>query len=176
MIQIGSDFTRKGVDRTIKAIASLPELVRKQTILFVVGQDKPERYMKLATECGVADNIKFFPGRNDVSELMAAADLLIHPAYQEAAGIVLVEAIAAGLPVITTAVCGYAHYIKDANCGIVIDEPFEQKLLNEAVCFSLTDSGRRVAWQENAQHFADTQDLYSLPEKAADIIIGGAHG
>lgn len=176
IIQIGSDFTRKGVDRTIKAIASLPEAVRKQTILFVVGQDKPDRYIKLATEYGVADNIKFFPGRNDVSELMAAADLLIHPAYQEAAGIVLVEAIAAGLPVITTAVCGYAHYIKDAECGIVIDEPFEQKLLNEAVYFSLTDSEQRNAWKKNARHFADTQDLYSLPEKAADIIIGGAHG
>ncbi|NTX85628.1 glycosyltransferase family 4 protein [Citrobacter youngae] len=176
IIQIGSDFTRKGVDRTIKAIASLPEAVRKQTILFVVGQDKPDRYIKLATEYGVADNIKFFPGRNDVSELMAAADLLLHPAYQEAAGIVLVEAIAAGLPVITTAVCGYAHYVKDAECGIVIDELFEQKLLNEAVYFSLTDSEQRNAWKENARHFADTQDLYSLPEKAADIIIGGAHG
>jgi len=176
IIQIGSDFSRKGVDRTIKAIASLPEPVRKQTILFVVGQDKPDRYIKLAIEYGVAGNIKFFPGRNDVSELMAAADLLIHPAYQEAAGIVLVEAIAAGLPVITTAICGYAHYIKDADCGIVMDEPFEQRLLNEAVCFSLTDSKQRVAWKYNAQHFADTQDLYSLPEKAADIIIGGVHG
>lgn len=176
IIQIGSDFTRKGVDRTIKAIASLTEDIRKQTVLFVVGQDKPDRFEKLAKEYGVVDNIKFFPGRNDVSELMAAADLLIHPAYQEAAGIVLVEAIAAGLPVITTAVCGYAHYVKDADCGIVINEPFEQKILNEAVYFSLIDSGKRDVWRENAQHFADTQDLYSLPEKAADIIIGGAHG
>ncbi len=82
----------------------------------------------------------FFSGRNDVSELMAAADLLLHPAYQEAAGIVLLEAITAGLPVLTTAVCGYAHYIADANCGTVIAEPFSQEQLNEVLRKALTQS------------------------------------
>ncbi|WP_113305823.1 glycosyltransferase, partial [Escherichia coli] len=75
----------------------------------------------LAEKRGVRSNVHFFSGRNDVSELMAAADLLLHPAYQEAAG----------LPVLTTAVCGYAHYIVDANCGEAIAEPFRQETLNE---------------------------------------------
>ena len=118
----------------------------------------------------------FFSGRNDVSELMAAADLLLHPAYQEDAGIVLLEAITAWLPVLTTAVCGYAHYIADANCGTVIAEPFSQEQLNEVLRKALTQSPLRMAWAENARHYADTQDLYSLPEKAADIITGGLDG
>ncbi len=46
----------------------------------------------------------------------------------EAAGIVLLEAITAGLPVLTTAVCGYAHYIVDANCGEAIAEPFRRNI------------------------------------------------
>ena len=107
---------------------------------------------------------------------MAAADLLLHPAYQEAAGIVLLEAITAGLPVLTTAVCGYAHYIEDANCGVAIAEPFRQEALNEALRKALTQPSLRAAWAENARHYADTQDLYSLPEKAADIITGGLDG
>lgn len=74
---------------------------------------------------------------------MAAADLLLHPAYQEAAGIVLLEAITAGLPVLTTAVCGYAHYIADANCGTVIAEPFSQEQLNEVLRKALTQSPLR---------------------------------
>lgn len=100
---------------------------------------------------------------------MAAADLLLHPAYQEAAGIVLLEAITAGLPVLTTAVCGYAHYIVDANCGEAIAEPFRQETLNEILRKALTQSSLRQAWAENARHYADTQDLYSLPES------GGHH-
>jgi hypothetical protein len=42
---------------------------------------------------------------------LLGADLLIHPAYNENTGTVLLEALVAGLPVLTTAVCGYAHYI-----------------------------------------------------------------
>ncbi|WDC34629.1 lipopolysaccharide glucosyltransferase I [Escherichia albertii] len=176
LLQVGSDFVRKGVDRSIEALASLPESLRHNTLLFVVGQDKPRKFEVLAEKLGVRSNVRFFSGRNDVSELMAAADLLLHPAYQEAAGIVLLEAIAAGLPVLVTSVCGYAHYIADANCGTVIAEPFCQEQLNEVLRKALTQSPLRAAWAENARHYADTQDLYSLPEKAADIITGGLDG
>ncbi|MCH5361767.1 lipopolysaccharide glucosyltransferase I [Escherichia fergusonii] len=176
LLQVGSDFGRKGVDRSIEALASLPESLRHNTLLFVVGQDKPRKFEALAEKLGVRSNVHFFSGRNDVSELMAAADLLLHPAYQEAAGIVLLEAITAGLPVLTTAVCGYAHYIADANCGTVIADPFSQEQLNDVLRKALTQSPLRMAWAENARYYADTQDLYSLPEKAADIITGGLDG
>ncbi len=77
---------------------------------------------------------------------------------------------------LTTAVCGYAHYITDANCGTVIAEPFSQEQLNDVLRKALTQSPLRMAWAENARYYADTQDLYSLPEKAADIITGGLDG
>ncbi|MDN8600815.1 glycosyltransferase family 4 protein [Citrobacter sp. S2-9] len=176
LLQVGSDFTRKGVDRSIEALASLPEALRHNTLLFIVGQDKPRKFESLAEKLGVRANVHFFSGRNDVAELMAAADILLHPAYQEAAGIVLLEAITAGLPVLTTSVCGYAHYIVDANCGAVIEEPYRQEGLNEILRKALTQPSLRAAWAENARYYADTQDLYSLPEKAADIITGDLDG
>ena len=176
LLQVGSDFRRKGVDRSIAAIAALPEAMKRNTVLFVVGQDKPGRFAALADKFGVKNNVRFFSGRNDVSELMAMADILLHPAYQEAAGIVLLEAITAGLPVITTAVCGYAPYIAKADCGAVIGEPYSQKALNEALYRALNDAELRTGWAEHARHFADTEDLYSLPEKVADIITGEVHG
>ncbi|WLI78146.1 glycosyltransferase family 4 protein [Kosakonia sp. H02] len=176
LLQVGSDFSRKGVDRSIAAVAALPEAIRKNTLLFVVGQDKPVRFAAQADKLGIKENVRFFSGRNDVSELMAGADLLIHPAYQEAAGIVLLEAITAGLPVLTTSVCGYAHYITQAQCGVVINEPYSQMALNDALRVALQDKAIRNEWAEQARHFADTHDLYSLPEKAADIITGEVHG
>lgn len=83
LLQVGSDFTRKGVDRSIEALASLPDSLRHNTLLYVVGQDKPRKFEALAEKRGVRSNVHFFSGRNDVSELMAAADLLLHPAYQK---------------------------------------------------------------------------------------------
>lgn len=176
LLQVGSDFSRKGVDRSIEALAALPDALRCKTTLYVVGQDKPGRFEALATKRGVRENVHFFSGRNDVSELMAAADVLLHPAYQEAAGIVLLEAITGGLPVLVSEVCGYAHYIAAANCGEVLGEPWKQSAINDALRNALTNPQLRQAWAENARHYADTQDLYSLPEKAADIIIGDVHG
>ncbi|MFP3028898.1 MAG: glycosyltransferase family 4 protein [Arsenophonus sp.] len=172
LLQIGSDFKRKGVDRTLKSIASLPDKLKIKTMLMVVGQDSSTSYQRLAKKLGIDKQVLFFYGRNDIAELMAAADILIHPAYQEAAGIVLIEAIAAGLPVITTENCGYAAYIKHANCGIIINEPYKQKNLNNALRTSLTNKSLLNQWFKSACSFADAQDLYSLPEKAADIILG----
>ncbi|MGO2334868.1 glycosyltransferase family 4 protein [Providencia sp.] len=172
LLQVGSDFKRKGVDRTLQAMASLPENIRKNTLLMVVGQDKPAKYQRLAKTLGIAEQVSFFSGRDDIAQLMAAADILMHPAYQEAAGIVLLEAITAGLPVIVTEVCGYASFIDQAQCGIVIKEPFEQVKLNRALSESLQNKQQLTQWMNNAQYFADTEDLYSLPEKAADIILG----
>ncbi|MCR4459408.1 MULTISPECIES: glycosyltransferase family 4 protein [Pseudescherichia] len=176
VLQVGSDFNRKGVARTIEAIAALPDALRQNTLLFIVGQDKPGHFAALAAKLGIKENVHFFAGRSDVAELMAAADLLVHPAKQEAAGIVLLEAVAAGLPVIVTEVCGYAPYITDARCGVVINEPFSQAALNKTLADALGTPSRLREWAANARHYADTQDLYSLPEKVADMITGKVNG
>ncbi|MFC3393369.1 glycosyltransferase family 4 protein [Brenneria rubrifaciens] len=173
LLQVGSDFKRKGVERSILAIASLPETLRRKLIFLVVGQDNPERYRSLAHRSGVEENVRFFAGRDDIPDFMAAADLLMHPAHQEAAGIVLLEAITAGLPVMVTDVCGYAFYIDKAQAGCVIPSPYCQASLNTPLRAALSQPETLPRWSENARHFADTEDLYSLPEKAAMLISGG---
>lgn len=175
LLQVGSDFRRKGVERSLRALAALPLAIRQSTVFMIVGQDKAAKYQRMASQLGIADNVRFFVGRDDISELMAAADVLIHPAVQEAAGIVLLEAIVAGLPVITTEVCGYAHYIEKAQCGVVIPEPFQQQTLNDELRRALEDKALRETWIHHARHYADTADLYSLADKAADIILGCKH-
>lgn len=172
LLQVGSDFKRKGVPRTLLAVASLPEPMRLRTQLMVVGQDKDDRYRAQARRLGIEKQVQFFSGRDDIAELMSAADLLLHPAVQEAAGIVLLEAVVAGLPVLTTEVCGYADYINAAQCGVVIPEPFEQVNLDTALRDALQNDTLREGWANSARHFADTEDLYSLADKAADIILG----
>ncbi|WP_440866433.1 glycosyltransferase family 4 protein [Symbiopectobacterium purcellii] len=172
LLQVGSDFKRKGVERSLRAVASLPEDLRKKVVFLVVGQDKPDRYQTLAGQLGIDKQVRFFAGRSDVPDFMAAADVLLHPAHQEAAGIVLLEAITAGLPVIVTEVCGYAFHIDKAQAGQVIAAPFSQQALNAALHKALGQTETLHHWSENARHYADTEDLYSLPEKAALLISG----
>lgn len=171
LVQIGSGFKTKGVDRSLKALAALPAELKKRTRLLVIGQDDPKVFQLQSATLGLGDNVQFLKGRSDIPRFLLGADLLIHPAYNENTGTVLLEALVAGLPVLVSKVCGYAHYIAEADSGLVLDEPFEQTQLNEYLAHMLTDTAQRTAWSRNGLAFAETADLYSMPQHAADVIL-----
>lgn len=169
LLMVGSGFKAKGLDRAISAFASLSPDLKKRCYFFVIGQDNPANFRKLAIKLNVKDHVYFLGGRLDVPNFLLAADLLIHPAYHENTGTVLLEALAAGLPVLTVDVCGYAYYIKDAKAGLVLDSPFRQIELNSAL-EKMILSLDREQMRQNGLNFAKQADIYHLPEKAADYI------
>lgn len=171
LLQVGSGFKTKGVDRSLKALASLPAALRSRTRLFVVGQDDPGFFVRQAASLGVAGRVRFLQGRSDIPRFLLGADLLVHPAYNENTGTVLLEALVAGLPVLASAVCGYAHYIDEAGAGRVVAEPFEQARFNELLAAMLADGPARAHWQARALAFAESADIYSNAERAADLIL-----
>nr|WP_314491555.1 glycosyltransferase family 4 protein [uncultured Pseudomonas sp.] len=171
LVQIGSGFKTKGVDRSLKALAALPGDLRKRTRLLVIGQDDPKVFQLQSAALGLGEQVQFLKGRSDIPRFLLGADLLIHPAYNENTGTVLLEALVAGLPVLVSKVCGYAHYIEEADCGLVLDEPFAQAQLDDYLARMLQAPDRRAAWSRNGLAFADSADLYSMPQHAADVIL-----
>lgn len=169
LLLVGSAFKTKGLDRAMRALASLPETLRSHCNLYVVGKDCADPFKKLATKLGIGRQVKFFGGRDDVTEFMLAADLLIHPAYCENTGTVLLEAVVAGLPVLTVENCGYAHYISSSKSGIVLPAPFQQKQLNDALNNLLT-SEERLQFKHNGLAFAKHANIYDMPANAVDFI------
>lgn len=166
---IGSSFRSKGLDRAITAISSLPESFRQRTTLIVVGQDRKQPYERLARRMKVSDRIIFVGGRKDTPKFFAAADVLLHPAYTEAAGMVLIEAMNAGVPVLTTDICGYAFHIERAKAGEVIPSPFKQNILND-ILLQMLASERGLEWKKNGLEYVRQNDFFSLPEKFVDIV------
>lgn len=171
LVQIGSGFKTKGVDRSLKALAALPAQLKKRTRLFVIGQDDPKVFQVQSAALGLSEHVQFMKGRSDIPRFLLGADLLIHPAYNENTGTVLLEALVAGLPVLVSAVCGYAHYIAEGESGLVLDEPLEQGQLNQYLTTMLSDDAARATWSRNGLAFAETADLYSMPQHAADVIL-----
>ncbi len=169
LLFVGSGFKTKGLDRALIALAHLPAGLKAQTRLVVVGQDQARPYLRLAQKLGVADRVQFLGGRTDIPDLLAAGDLLIHPAYMENTGTILLEAIAAGLPVIATDVCGYADHIVKAVAGTVLASPFDQEELNHELARALL-SAERPAWSQNGQRYGGDPSLYHMPASAVDAI------
>jgi UDP-glucose:(heptosyl)LPS alpha-1,3-glucosyltransferase len=101
---------------------------------------------------------------------MAAADLLVHPARTEAAGIVLLEAIINGLPVVATEICGFSSHIREAEAGIVIPEPFAIQALIDALRRA-AEPRLRAAWSASGQSYGADPELYSGIERAVQAIV-----
>lgn len=169
VLLIGSGFATKGLDRAIVAMAALPPELLEKTKLFVVGQDKIEPYQRLAKRLDVVDSVRFLGGRKDVPALMKAGDMLLHPAYAETTGGVLLEAIVSGLPVLATPVCGYAPHIKLADAGYVLRKRFSQEELNSKLHEMLLSEEKEV-WGENGLEYGQNPSLYVMPQRAVDFI------
>lgn len=169
IVQIGSGFRVKGVDRSLRAIASLPEQISQRVTYLLVGQDRPGRYLRLASRLGIADRFKVLPGRDDIPRFLLAADLLLHPAYGESAGYVLLEATIAGLPILTTAACGYAFHVEKAGSGLVCTEPFSQSELNDKLHLMLT-SPDKENWHQRGIEYGKQEELFTMSKAVVDYL------
>lgn len=171
LLQVGSGFKTKGLDRSLKALAALPEPLKSRTRLIAIGQDAAGPFILQAASLGLGERFTVLEGRSDIPRFLLGADLLVHPAYNENTGTVLLEAVVAGLPVLTVDVCGYAHYIAEADAGRVAAGSFDQAAFNLTLAQMLSDDAARARWGRNGLAFAGHADIYSLPERAADVIL-----
>ena len=126
----GSGFAMKGLDRAIRALAALPQHLRANTRLVAVGQDNPKQFAEMANKLGVGEHVIISKGRSDIPQLMQGADVCVHPAYRENTGLVILEGMACGTPLLVTESCGYASHVKDADAGVVCTMPYEQNHFN----------------------------------------------
>ncbi|MBA4720029.1 MAG: glycosyltransferase family 4 protein [Alcanivorax sp.] len=162
---LGSGFRVKGLDRALTAFAGLPRDRAGNTRLLIVGNDDAAPYLKGLNE-DQRQRVHVLGPRDDVPALLQAADLLLHPAYRESAGLVLLEAAAAGLPVLTTDTCGFARYVSEAGAGEVISSPFQQASLNRLL-IEMVDAVPG-SWSAKGIEFGRQEWLYRLPERVVD--------
>lgn len=173
LLFVGSGFRTKGLDRAIAGLAALPPAARQNTRLWVVGQDKAAPYVHQARALGVKEQVRFLGGREDIPELLWGADLLVHPAYRENTGTVLLEAMVAGLPVLTTEACGYANYVRAQSMGTVLGADIAPADMARAMAALLATE--RLQWLQRARIFAAEADIFEMPQRAAELIeqLGG---
>ena len=170
LIMVGSDFKRKGVIRSIRAIAALPDKLKNSTKLFIIGKGKAANLARSANLNNI--NVTFTGAVNDVQKYLAASDLLLHPAVSENTGNAIVEGLISGTPVIATSNCGYALHVSSADAGQVIDgDNYTQDEFNDVLqqVLKLLPE-KHTVWRTNAIAYSDKTDFYSRPSAITDII------
>ena len=117
VIQAGNLLKHKGFDVTLKAARLLQEQGLDMHFLLLGEGPEKEALMKQAEGL---KNVSFMGKQNDMGTWFASANLLIHPSYSEGLGSVILEAMAAGLPVIGSRAGGIPDIIDDEQSGLLV--------------------------------------------------------
>jgi UDP-glucose:(heptosyl)LPS alpha-1,3-glucosyltransferase len=139
-VGIGSGFRRKGFDLLLRLWREAPPA---DTVLLLVGDD--ERLARWRREAAALAGRALVVGpRPDVEAVLAAADVLCAPSRQEAFGNVVLEACAAGVPVVTSRRAGAAELLDGPLAELVVDDPEDQRALAGALARALGPRGEAL--------------------------------
>tara|TARA_R110002072_G_scaffold143110_2_gene289088 strand:+ start:8923 stop:10098 length:1176 start_codon:yes stop_codon:yes gene_type:complete len=166
---IGSGFKTKGLDRILYGLSYLKQQGLSNFRLLVIGNDKASSFTALINKLKLGNNITFTGGRSDIIELMHIADLLLHPAYNENTGKVIIEALASGLPVICSDSCGFAKYVTNSDGGIVINN-FTQDKFNANLYELIIDANKRSHFSRNGIKYGTNFQKDSDANKLLEVI------
>jgi UDP-glucose:(heptosyl)LPS alpha-1,3-glucosyltransferase len=133
LVFAGSGFERKGLEFAVRALARLPATVR----LEVAGKGNPSPYQRLARRLGVANRLRFLGSAARMEEVYARNDILVHPAIYEPFSNTCLEAMACGLPVVTTKINGASEIVRPGENGHVVEDPADIPALAAAIEFFL---------------------------------------
>lgn len=143
--------SRKNLDAVLRALANTPANVH----LAVAGILRNSPYPALARELGVAGRVHFLDLVIDMPALMRSVDAFVFPSRYEAMSLVMLEALAAALPVVTVSTAGGAEVI-DSRCGVVLDNPEDIEGLAQAITRLAADPAYARAMGEAARELAKT--------------------
>jgi UDP-glucose:(heptosyl)LPS alpha-1,3-glucosyltransferase len=128
---VAMNYRLKGLAPLLNALALVPR--DKPFKLVVVGHPKYGRYAEQAERLGVADRVRFLGHRSDPRDCYFGADFLVHPTFYDPCSLVALEALACGLPVVTSRYNGAAEVLTPPHDGIVIDDPHDAPALAGAM-------------------------------------------
>ena len=156
---------RKNLDTVLHALVQVPELH-----LAVVGSaDTTERspYPLLAAQLGLNERVHFLEN-HPVSEVMRAVDLFVFPSRYEPFGLVVIEAMASGLPVITATTTGAAELITP-EYGVVLSDSENVQALAQAMRTLANDSELRTRMGKAARTIAEKHSWVTMAQTYVDL-------
>jgi UDP-glucose:(heptosyl)LPS alpha-1,3-glucosyltransferase len=141
----GNNFRLKGLETLLRALPLLTaQFPNRDFRLLVAGRGRPRRYRSLMKKLGISARVIFTGPLSPMEHYYAAADIYVHPTFYDSCSLTVLEALAAGLPAVTTRFNGAAQVIASQEGGMVINDPADAAELAAAVAL-YADPEKRAA-------------------------------
>lgn len=142
----GNNFRLKGLFPLLYALKLLSESPSPPRLL-VAGHEPPRRWKRFCRTLGIDDLVSFLGAVREMERLYAAADIFVLPAYYDSAPLVVLEALASGLPVITSRWAGTSSAIKSADVGAILQDNDNPTEIAQAIRSFFPEEKRQNALQ-----------------------------
>jgi glycosyltransferase involved in cell wall biosynthesis len=164
-VLVGNDWRKKGLFTLLNALPRLSDL---PVLLLVAGNDEKHSYESQIRNSMLSSRIRFLPSRRDVAFYYAAADVYVGPSIEDTFAQPPAEAMACGLPVITTATNGTAEIMTQGVDGLILNEPndatalaslmrrvYEDGELRQKLGENAARTALQYTWDRNAEQFRE---------------------
>ena len=158
------EYRRKGLATVIRALGELQD---PRIHLLAVGKGNLEQYQTLAKQAGISQQVTFAGPARDIEQVFGAADMFVFPTYYEPFGMVITEAMASSLPVITSRSAGASEMISEGESGLLLDNPGDPHELSQKIKILLTDEANRKQIGKSARAAAS---IYNWSHVAEDTL------
>ena len=169
---VAMNYRLKGLESLLRSVRLIPR--DRGFRLVVVGHPRTRRYERLARRLGIGDRVVFHGYCRDSRIVYFASDFLVHPTFYDPCSLVAVEALACGLPVITSQFNGASELLHPPHDGLVIDDPHDHQVLANAITHFLDPDYRRTASQA-ALHSANLWTFDDHYRKMMTILESAAN-
>ena len=154
LLFVANDYQRKGLTTLLAALVTLPPDVQ----LAVAGHARQQqRFRDLAAALGVGHRVHFLGSLDVVAQAYRAADVLVHPTLDDTFAMVVLEALAHGLPVVVSgpAQCGISTLLEDSHDALLLLDPQDSKELVGTLQRLLADPALQHRLSVNGRAFAE---------------------
>jgi UDP-glucose:(heptosyl)LPS alpha-1,3-glucosyltransferase len=167
---IGLQPMVKGLDRVLDVLARTP--AARLLVCGLAADDKRmQPILRQAGELGVAERMRclgFVPNESErFHDVLAAADVLVHPARNDTTGTVILEAVVNGLPAAVSSVCGYGEHVRRSGAGAVLAGAFDAEAWHAALAAIVPN---RAALSAKGLKYGEDPALYSGVARAVELI------
>jgi len=135
----------KGLVFLTRALAEIKRENSPSFKLLVLGRDHQDPYSGLAREVGIFEEVIFAGSTDEPEKYYGASDLLVHPTFYDACSLTVLEALASGLPVVTTASNGASGVLCHGEEGWVVGNPKDGEELKRGIAYFFDEKRRHEA-------------------------------